>query len=332
MDCCFYDCAYVDASPVNVGTTISATFYVEDCCGVWWDDTSYASWSSSDPSIATSNGGGSFNTVGAGTVDLEAQILMHAQDPNNYHCIDSCGDGWVVGNFDVPVAPVITSVTPNAILAGKSASIAISGNGFGSTPTINLPSAFTLSGQSSGNTAISGTLAIATGATLGNNNITVTANGVTSAGFNLIADYPSQIYVTADSTVLCGGCSTTVQRNVNYVVQLFSGATAPSGLGLEEGIATSNWTCTTPTSDAYTTCASGINTNSDGAFADGWSLGTGTISPVGCGFDILDHYEWCPTGKTIATVSGNISQTSIKVCIGSACYTSALGAENKITG
>jgi len=319
MDCCYYDCAYVDASPVNVGTTISATFYVEDCCGVWWDDTSYASWSSSDPSIATSNGGGSFNTVGAGTVDLEAQILMHAQDPTNYHCIDSCGDGWVVGDFDVPVAPVITSIDAAQGLIGSSVDMEIDGNGFSGSPTVNVSgggaSASNISLLSS--TAIDSTLALTTAATPNSVQISVTVNGVSSNALTFTRQIPHlEVYHDAMLPVPNGcGIPYTI-RNITYniVDQNENAVTTP----IKEVFNSLSANSCANGSPSPTVCTGGGTSQ----FTDTLSVYCNTVGGS-CGFSLQNQWQSCPSNGIavpLGTTNWQILNSVTTLTLGSSTY------------
>jgi hypothetical protein len=79
--------------------------------------------------------------------------------------------------------PTVSSISPNSVLVGASnVSITISGSGFGSSPTVNLPQGFTNGGQtpSADGTSIAVVVSVGTNVQRGANSITVTTGAGTS--------------------------------------------------------------------------------------------------------------------------------------------------------
>lgn len=86
-------------------------------------------------------------------------------------------------------------------------------------------------------------------------------------------------------------------------------------ISLQESATTSNWTCSVPPPGALqiTKCPSPTGQNGD--FTDAWTLDTDDASPVDCGFNITDHWQWCDISpaKTFATLSGYVHSNQIEI-------------------
>jgi hypothetical protein len=204
------------------------------------------------------------------------------------------------------------------MIGSNSVQLTINGGGFTSNPTVNLPSGVFGSNQSATDTQIKLTVNVTYSANIGNNNISVTANGAHSNTVNLVIDGPAYMTVNYDSYGPCVGCSTTIERTVAYQVYNFSGSTtnlANQYIGEVPSVGTD--TCTPQESPEYTTCSSGLGrTDGAGSFSDTWSLGYDNESPTGCGVTInSDHWQMCFSGhpKTYATLSGYVHTNSIQI-------------------
>ncbi|MGH9518347.1 MAG: IPT/TIG domain-containing protein, partial [Terriglobales bacterium] len=313
MYCCFYTCPVIESLLVGVGNSGSSDMTVEDCCGILDDVTFAASWSSGNVNVLSSAGVGSFSGVEVGSARMNASANLESQSASGPYCAAGCKKGPIGGGNNGQVAPVITSISPDAIWVGAALHVTINGRGFGTSPTVNLPSGFTLSGASYSDTSISGMLAISTSAGLGNSTITVT-NQLPSNGYNFVADYPVDMIVLSDTTLNCMGCAITEQRNVEYQVKMFSGADG-SYINLEENATTANWTCSVPaTADTSACTDKDANADSNGIFTDGWSVNTDSANPSGCGWDMTaDHWEWCTLDKAFGTLNGHIGQFTITI-------------------
>ena len=217
----------------------------------------------------------------------------------------------------VNVAPQITSFDPNPIMVGVSnTTLTINGSGFGSSPTVTLPAGITSTGQGSTDSQIilQG-VSVDLNATIGNNNVTVTAGGQTSAPASLTIDGPYHMVVQSDATGLCSGCRSTVMRTVTYQVQNFSGTPA-STTWMGENISVTGWSCSQSNPGITTApCSNNFKTNTAGVFSDQWSLGADGYTPAGCGDNVMDHWQWCahsPT-QTLGTLTGYTHTNAISI-------------------
>jgi hypothetical protein len=217
---------------------------------------------------------------------------------------------------EVTVQPKITSFDPNPIMIGSTnGTLTISGTGFGASPTVNLPAGMTSTGQGSTDTQIvlQG-VSVALSATVGNNNVTVTANGATSGPSALTVDGPYQMVVQADTYGPCSGCQTTIARSITYQIQNFSG-TAAENVWIGEVLADSGWSCTQSQPTIVTTPCSNNSIKSNGVFTDRWSMNSDVWTPVGCGFNsVTDTWQWCGHSpvQTLGVLSGYLRATAIE--------------------
>lgn len=205
--------------------------------------------------------------------------------------------------------PWITSIDPDIAMIGSNGNqITINGYNFGSSPAVNLPSGITSTGQGSTDTKIVVTVNIAYTATVGNNRITVTANGNTSNAATFQVDGPYHMIVQSDVTGHCSGCKTTVERDITYQVQNFGGTNAGT-TWIGENIAFSGWSCNQQEGHKYTQCQQNYQTTSSGTFTDGWSMSSDAYTPAGCGFNVTyDHWQWCQhsPAQTLGTLTGYV--------------------------
>jgi hypothetical protein len=169
------------------------------------------------------------------------------------------------------------------------------------TVTVNGPAGQQVSTSSSfgnfvdGNTNGSGVwTGSGIGANVGNFSEVWSVGGVaaTPNPLNFQVDGPAKMKVTSDVSGHCSGCTTTVARFVTYQVYNLSGSTV-SNLPICENIQLSNWTCSQsqPTATVNTCFVNNGITSAGGSFTDGWSLGSDSWTPVGCGFGSI-HDTW----------------------------------------
>jgi len=175
-------------------------------------------------------------------------------------------------------------------------------------PTATFPSGVTLDSTnttSSSNTQIQySAVDVAATTYIGPNNITVTANGQTSAPAPFTIDGPDHMVVVTDNIGPCTGCSTTVMRTVTFQVIKFSGSPV-FVIPIGELPSASGWNCTqTYPGLSATPCAEGVDTDTNGMFADTWSLARDIYTPVGCGINFTTHWQWCTAPKTFGTLTG----------------------------
>jgi hypothetical protein len=213
--------------------------------------------------------------------------------------------------------PVITSIDPAIAMIGSSGtSVTINGYYFGTSPTVNLPTGFGTTGQGFTDTKIVLTgVSIAFSATVGNNNISVTASGQNSGPSTFQVDGPYHMIVQSDVTGLCSGCSSTVARRVTYQVQNFSGTNAAT-TWIAENIAFSGWSCTQQEGHQFAQCSQNDQTLSSGTFTDQWTMSSDAYTPAGCGFNVTyDHWQWCQhsTAQTLGTLTGYVHTDKVSI-------------------
>jgi hypothetical protein len=205
------------------------------------------------------------------------------------------------------------------------AQVTISGSGFGSSPTVNLPQGVTvLGGQGSSNTQIIlNNAAISINAPIGPNSITVTTKATdgtnqTSNQGAFTLDGPSYMVVKLDTMGKCNGCSTIVKRFVTYQVTNLSGS-ATGSIPIGESLTqVAGWNCTQSRPVFNTTsCSQGATTLSDRTFTDGWSLGSDGYTPTGCGEtgNNVDEWKWCATSTptNIGALTGGCKTNSVTI-------------------
>ena len=269
----------------------------------------YYNWESFDTSIATISGGDNSSSatvegISSGTATIDGNV----EDSSNGDYCSASAEG------EMTVTPDITSISPSTVLiADTGTSVTITGTGFGTSPTLNLPTGVSRSGQSSSNTQITVTLTAGNSATVGNSNISVTVNGQTSNTEQLVLDGPYTMEVTSDSS---GYSGSDIERVVYYQAVKFSGSNETSPATFCETPTVSGWNCTQgqPTV-AADFCPSNGWDSLDGAFADSWSLGPYTYTPSGCGLNITDHWYWAytSTNTLIGSPAGFLHTNAIKI-------------------
>jgi hypothetical protein len=217
-------------------------------------------------------------------------------------------------NYSVEVlaaAPTITSVTLNPNVVGStSATMTINGKNLsGGTPY--LPSGFTITeNNNSGGSQMVLTVNIALTASYGTNccNVSIQApTSKSSKAFSFTVDGPGSMMVTADTTGLCPGCTTTVKRFVTYEIKNISGTVSTGTYPICETPTDGPWSCTqTQPTLNYNKCNVDPGTYT-GTFTDGWSLSQDGLTPVGCGFTITDEWLFNPGGASVQWAIGHLS-------------------------
>jgi hypothetical protein len=312
--------AVFDPFAVGVGATTQEHHILHRNTGSTYDASSVSNWSSSNNSIASVANPGNVNGVSVGTFTVTAVTTEDEPIYDPYHCnpdptclppreFSSTGGGTTT--------PLITSIDPNPVMIGSTnQTVTIEGSGFGTSPTVNLPSGLTSGGQGSTDTKIVLTgVSVANSATVGNTNVTVTADGQTSPPATLTVDGPYQMVVQSDVLGKCTGCQTTVLRTVTYQVQNFSGTLANT-TWVGENVSLSGWSCTQSNPGSQTApCSANFMTNSAGVFSDQWSLASDGYTPTGCGQNVTDHWQWCAhsPAQTLGTLTGYVHTNAISI-------------------
>jgi hypothetical protein len=275
----------------------------------------FPTWWTDNTSIATANKA-KITGVGVGSTNHHAQSKPMYWGYREYGG-GSCPLSQPIADAGTNVKPTITSFDPNPIMIGSTnQSLTINGSGFGTSPTVSLPSGFTSSGQGSTDTKIVLTgVSVAYSATVGNNNVTVTASGQTSPAAALGVDGPYHLIVEGDITFLCSGCNTTVERDVTYQIQNFSGSNA-GVTWMGEDFNNGSSSCTPSNTGSPTTCSQNFQSLGTGIFIDQWSMSSDAYQPSGCGFTVnYDHWQWCrhSAPQTLGTLTGYIHTDHIKI-------------------
>jgi hypothetical protein len=274
-------------------------------------------WSISNSSIATINTSGMMTGQSPGETGASFVLddyPIYAVDCSNYEPCPYANPG---GGASDAVGPSIASITPSAIpINGNVTQLTISGTGFGSAPTINLPTGVSLTGSSTNSegTQITANVVAGNNAQVGNSSITVTANGVSSNAQNEVLDGPFTMRVTNDTWGICTGCTTTIYRTIAYQVVNFSGSNAGAATLCESPSLTGNNCSPTPSVVSNQCSVSPVN-SFDGTFRDTWGISTDNVSPTNCGVNVTDTWFWYYTSPTtpIGKPAGYVHTNAIQV-------------------
>ena len=286
--------------------------------GAQYDYTSTSSWSSNNTSVATVQTG-LVHGVSPGSFTATANFTD--EPVYAYNCNPAISCPWGSGGASAPGnIPYITSISPSTIMIGSSnIQLTINGTGFGSSPTVNLPSGVTQSNLSATDSKITLTVSVAYSSTIGNTNVSVTANGARSNTASILLNGPVEGIVQSDipGQLLNG----TPVRDVTYLVQNKDG-TAAANIPIAENITTSGWNCSQsePNPALSTTACDGKSlTSSSGQFNDLWGWYE-NYTPSGCGISVTDHWQWCAPsgsgpnpGKTFMTLTGYIHTNATEI-------------------
>jgi hypothetical protein len=121
--------------------------------------------------------------------------------------------------------------------------------------------------------------------------------------------------VQSDVTGKCSGCQTAVKRDVTYQIQNFSGTLA-NATWIGESPVDTGWGCTQAFPGShFSACSANYVTNAGGTFTDEWSISSDGFTPVGCGFNVTDPWQWCKhsPAQTLGTLTGYIHNDHIKI-------------------
>jgi len=277
-------------------------------------------WSSDHTSVATVDGSsGQATAVGVGSAGIwghwYSQYWFVDESAQPPQCIAQSYPVDCSAQCDVK--PRIDSINPTFLNAGDTGkSLTIHGAGFGSAPTVQLPSGVSNNNQqdSTDSTIVLPNVSVAASSYIGVNSISVTANGVSSDPAGFAIDGPDHMIVQGDVLGNCSGCTTTVKRVMTYQVIKFSGSPV-FVIPIGEVLSVSGWNCNQSNPGfGSTTCSSGEDTDTNGEFADGWTLSSDSYTPVGCGFgSVIDHWQWCAAPKTIGTPAGYAHTNAIQI-------------------
>lgn len=213
-----------------------------------------------------------------------------------------------------PDPPFIASIDPAEGQFGTTVQVTISGNFFGSDPQINTPTGITATRQGVTSSTIVASFAIASTATIGNYNISVTdpVYAQTSNAVTFTVTGPHHMIVESDITGLCSGCLTTVLRSVTYQVVDQDGL-GVGQIGIGESAVLGANSCNN--GGTHLSLCGSASTDAQGQFTDDWSINTDNVPSASCGFTITDEWEWCrgTTTSNIGNLSGYIHADHISI-------------------
>lgn len=163
-ECCGYVDPYIDPGSFTgpVGSIWSEEVYVMDTCTYDYESGGSVEWSIDNWSIVTMRPQGDFEALTPGSTSINADVAVWMGGP-------VCGEIYFQRvSAGANVVPRIDSIDPTtAVIGSKNVQITINGSGFGSSPSVNLPSGFTSTGQGSTDTRVVITVNIAFTATVG---------------------------------------------------------------------------------------------------------------------------------------------------------------------
>lgn len=203
-----------DPFGVPTGSNTQVSFMAQYNTGVQYNQTSLATWSSSNTGIATVSGG-LVRGVSPGSVQVNSNYLREVVAGQ------SCGAPAPPCPILAPVpvqtpgnvAPVITSISPAKGVAGGSTTVTISGTGFGSSPTVSVSGGVTATVNSASNTQITATITVPGTTPGGNQNLTVTAQAIQSLPVLFMVLTPKSLKVVSATNLGCTGSH-------NYGIQI----------------------------------------------------------------------------------------------------------------
>jgi hypothetical protein len=127
---------------------------------------------------------------------------------------------------------------------------------------------------------------------------------------------PAYMVVEDEEVETCDGCYTTVARYTTYGVK-YSDNTSVGVIPICESPTVSTSTCTPQRGLSYNKCGSdNASTDETGSFTDEWTVGTDSVTPAGCGFNVTDHWQWYQSATqqiTFGTLTGFVHTNSIKI-------------------
>ena len=298
--CCGYEDPYLYWDPIGVTVEVEGDQDVwahDSCAGVFdsvLGDIIDVSWGTGNHAIATAQSH-VITGVAPGNTTNFVQAMLRFGGPAAKNCPEDPINPTGAAN----VMPQITSFDSNPIMIGSTdQTLTIYGSGFGTSPMVSLPAGFTSTGQASNPTQIVLTgVSVSFSATIGSNNVTVTANGQTSPPASLGVNGPNQMVVESDRIGATTGNPNAQSRFVTYTVKNYDGSLT-ANIPIAENISYSGYNCTQPNpGNSSAQCNAQYTTNGGGGFTDEWSMYTG-YTPAGCGENITDHWQWCgPTGS-----------------------------------
>jgi len=182
---------------VNSSRQFDATASYVDCYGNVYPLTGHQGfgWWPDPPGVATVSANGYVTGVSGGTTTINALFIDCGkwQYDYFYDCCNCKYDNSPVGATPLNVKAKITSISAPRGLTGVTTSVTISGNGFGTNPTVNAGTGITVTRGSFSDTQIQASFAVASNAPSGNHAVTVSTAQGTSNSVNFYVQIPSKV-------------------------------------------------------------------------------------------------------------------------------------------
>ncbi len=283
---------------VGARKTVTAWVAGHDCYNNPFSLPATPAYSTTNPSVATVDSAGTITLVAPGSATINAQFYLH----DYWWDIDNkCHIEYYYQTVSIPVTvnpPKITNISPSTVMIGSNGTqITINGTGFGTSPTVNVPSGVTKTAQSGSDTQIVITVNIANSSNIGVNTISVTVGTQTSNSASLTVDGPYYLVVNSDIFTPNADGFGNGERDINYQVKNYSGSSVTGSIPIGETSGSdTGWNCTNHTAPTVklTACGSGYSTQVGGTFTDGWGLSGFSFMPVSCGFSSdKSTWNWC---------------------------------------
>jgi hypothetical protein len=198
--CCGYNAAKVFYDPIGVallGTADDGVWGYSVCEGDYEDTSTsfYYHWNSAATSIVTVDSYGTHTGQGVGstTSNTSGQLESTAHYP-------ICPLKSFSPAGQANVTPRIDSISPAQGPIGTTVAVTLSGDGFGSTPTVSAGTGISVTVSSHSGTQIQASFAISASASGGNHGVSVTAGGQTSPTTNFYVQIPTSLSIISGDT------------------------------------------------------------------------------------------------------------------------------------
>jgi hypothetical protein len=297
-DCHICDCPsdYVDLEldPASMTLLVNDTMwdeafgkYQEHCNSYYWWEYVPADYSSDNPVIATATVDGLVKGRSGGATSIRSSYAdyWYTYSSTLQDCVEHTRTFLPVAQ--TKVKPHIDSISPTRGLIGVSASVTISGNGFGTNPTVSAGTGIAVTRGPFSDAEIQATFAVASNAPSGNHSVTVSTTQGTSNSVNFYVQVPTSlglVSTTSQGPASCNPGFAGWDRQVVWQVRDQNGQAIQTVMSVSDTIAIGS-----PNTCGASPETGNATSNSSGQFAD--------------------HYSLCSTGCVGGTCQTNASQT-----------------------
>ncbi len=127
--------------------------------------------------------------------------------------------------------------------------------------------------------------------------------------------------VMVSDQITSSGCPGAYPTCRSTAYQIYNqSATNPGTITIGENLSAGSQNCTptVPNPQGASCSVNPFNTNSSAGYADDWSVlnsGSTQYSPSGCGLNVTDQWQWCPTTPyhTYALLTGSLNTNSVTI-------------------